>query len=148
MIKEIDSYQISLKLLLKNSDGEILALKAGRGSIEGYYDFPGGRIDTDEFKTDFANIIAREISEEIGEVKYELNPKPVAVGRHAIPAAMTTRGKDIRILYLFFEAKYLSGEIKISEEHTAIEWVDLNKIDVAKYFTSGFLSGVKMYLGK
>jgi 8-oxo-dGTP diphosphatase len=149
MTKEKDLCQISLKLLLKNKSGKILALKAvSRGSYAGFYDLPGGRIDIDEFKTNFTNIIAREVAEELGGVKYKLKPKIVAAGRHIIPPYLTKTGKEIHVLYLFFEAKYLGGEIKTSFEHAGFAWLDLKKIEPAQYFTSGLLEGVRMYLNK
>ena len=149
MPKEKDLCQISLKLLLKNKRGEILALKAvPHGSYAGFYDLPGGRIDVDEFKTDLADIIAREVAEELGGVQFKLSSKVVAVGRHIIPSSLTKNGKDVHVLYLFFEAKYLGGEIKTSAEHTGFAWLDLKKIKPAKYFTSGILEGVRMYLNK
>jgi 8-oxo-dGTP pyrophosphatase MutT (NUDIX family) len=33
-------------------------------SFYGMYDFPGGRIDEDEFKTDYIEILKRELYEE------------------------------------------------------------------------------------
>lgn len=147
MTKEKDLYQISLKVILKNSQGEILGLKAAdNGSYAGYYDLPGGRIDTDEFTTNFADIIAREVTEEIGNITYSLQPKPVAVGRHLLPARMTEHKKDIPVLYLFFEAQYISGEIKISDEHTAPAWLDIQTINLGDFFKSGILEGITMYL--
>ncbi len=149
MKKEIDFYQVSLKLLLKNSKGEVLALKAAdTGSIAGYWDFLGGRIDVDEFQIDFAKIIAREVFEEAGDIKFQLKEKPVALGRHLIPAHLSGLGKETHVLLIFFEADYLSGEVKISHEHLEYQWLDLNKIELEKYFTSGFLRGVRTYLGK
>jgi 8-oxo-dGTP pyrophosphatase MutT (NUDIX family) len=149
MPKEKDLCQISLKLLLKNTNGEILALRAvPHGSYAGFYDLPGGRIDIDEFKTDLADTIAREVTEELGEAKYKLKPGIVAAGRHIIPPYLTKTGKETHVLYLFFEAKYLGGEIKTSAEHTGFAWLDLKKIEPAKYFTSGILEGVRMYLDK
>lgn len=147
MKKERDFYQISLKLLLKNNKGDILALKAvDNGSYAGYYDVPGGRIDIDEFETDFSEIISREISEEIGDIEFRIQSKsPVATGRHLIPSSLTRTGKDIHVLYLFFEAEYLTGDVKINHEHTDYQWLDLEGIDLTKYFTSGILEGIKMY---
>jgi 8-oxo-dGTP pyrophosphatase MutT (NUDIX family) len=146
MKKERGIYQVSLKLLLKNNHNKVLALKAvDSGSYAGYHDLPGGRIDADEFNLDFAEIIKRETKEEIGDIEFKVNPKPVAVGRHLIPASMTSSGKDIQILYLFFEAEYLSGDIKISDEHTGIKWLNLKDVELDKYFTSGILEGVRMY---
>jgi len=148
MKKERDFYQISLKLLLRNGEGEVLALKAvDNGSYAGFYDFPGGRIDTDEFETDFLEIMKREVEEEIGGgVNFEIKPKPVAIGRHLIPLSMNSSGSDIKVMYIFFEGDYKSGEIEISPEHTSYKWIDLKKENLKKYFKSGTLEGVNMYL--
>ena len=149
MKKERDFYQVSLKLLLKNNEGEILALKGvDNGSFAGYYDLPGGRIDVDEFNTDFYEILKREAEEEIGNVKFTINMKPVAIGRHLIPCSISKTGKDIHILNVFFEAECEGGDVKISDEHTDHKWLDLEKIELEKYFKSGILEGIKMYLGK
>lgn len=147
MKKVRDFYQVSLKLILKNKKDEALILKAvPGGSLAGYYDLPGGRIDTDEFETPFLEIIRRETKEELGDIKFKLNPAPVAIGRHLIPARLTSAGKDLHILCVFFEARYLSGIIKISAEHENFEWIGLEKIKLDKFFKSGVLEGMKMYL--
>lgn len=147
MKKQKDFYQVSLKLFLKNPKGEILALKAvDDGTFAGYYDLPGGRIDTDEFKAPFAEIIMREVAEEIGEVTIRLNPKPVALGRHLILPKFNNQRKAIHVLYVFFEGLYVDGAMRISKEHTDYAWLDLDKINPRQYFTSGILEGVQMYL--
>ena len=149
MKKEKDFYQISLKVIIKNENGEILLLNADpKGSFAGFYDFPGGRIDNDEFNTPFFDIIKREVLEEVGNIKFILSSKPVAVGRHLIPASMSKNDSDIHILYLFFEAKYLSGDINISNEHIGFKWADLSKEKPAKLLKSGNLEGIEMYLSK
>lgn len=147
-----DFYQISLKIILKNQQGEVLILRAiDNGSYAGYYDLPGGRINADEFRTPrtpLPKIIEREVIEEIGKIKYKLNKKPVATGRHLIPKKYLSLKKDIHCFYVFFEAVYISGKIKISSEHVGYKWVDLNKIKLTDYFKSGILEGLKMYLGR
>jgi len=146
MSKQKDFYQISLKLIIKNNQGEILGLKGlDNGSYKGYYDLPGGRIDTDEFETSLPDIIAREIKEELGDITYRLKNKPVAVGRHFIPASMIDIRKDTRVLYLFFEAEYISGDLKVSDEHNGHQWLNLKEIELTDYFISGILEGIKMY---
>jgi 8-oxo-dGTP pyrophosphatase MutT (NUDIX family) len=149
MKKEKDFYQVSLKIFLKNDKGEILALKAVEDStFAGSYDLPGGRINTDEFKIDFAEILKREVEEEIGKVNFHINSnKPVAFGRHLIPAARADSGRETHVLYLFFEAEFLDGDITISNEHTDYKWLDLKGIDPKQYFKSGILEGVRMYCG-
>lgn len=142
-----DFYQVSLKILLKNERGEFLLMKARmQDTYGGYYDLPGGRIDVSEFTKPLPSIIARELREEVGDIVYTLNERPVAVGRHNIDIQHNRSGKDIHVFYLFFEAQYTSGEIIVSTEHEGYTWVDLTKEDPAKYLKSGNLEGVQMYL--
>lgn len=149
MKKEKDFYQVSLKVIMKNTAGEILLLEADPGgSFAGFYDLPGGRIDTDEFTTPFEEIINREIAEEIGAVSFALNPVPVAMGRHLVPAARSRNGKDIRVLYLFFEAIYQGGDVIISKEHIGFHWIDLTQHNPRQFLISGNLEGIQMYLSK
>jgi len=147
---EIDFYQISLKLILTNSSEEVLILKAlNNGTYAGFYDLPGGRIDKDEFGLPFEDILLREAGEEIGNVEFNLRLNPVAYSRHLIHSKFDPiRHKDTHVLYLFFKGQYIAGEIKISNEHSEYEWINLDKIELDKYFTSGLLEGIKMYLGK
>jgi len=137
--KQKDFYQISLKIILRNGD-KVLGLKAmDNGRFAGFYDFPGGRIDTDEFVTPFEEIITREVKEEIGDVEYELNLTPVAFARDGHPEF----GKSKRILYILFEAKYISGDVVISDEHTGLKWIDLEKDDLEQVFSPELLHGVE-----
>ena len=144
-----DLYQISLKVFLKNKAGEILILKSNKdGSYAGFYDVPGGRIDADEFSVSFEKIVKREVEEEIGSIDYKLNPKPAAISRYLLPAKFNRSKKDIHVLYIFFEAQYENGDIKISDEHEDHLWLNLSNQPLEKYFKSGILEGIKMYLGK
>lgn len=147
--REIDKYQVSLKVLLKNGQGEILALGGHpTGTMAGFYDLPGGRIDTVEFTTPFSEIIAREIREECGEVVVEIRPRPIAIGRHLIPARLTKDDKEIHVLYVLFEAELKGGDVKISDEHVSMRWLDPNLIVPEDFFVGGNLAALKMYLGK
>ncbi len=146
MHHEPDWYNVSLKVFLKNDKGKILALKSIPDSaMEGFYDFPGGRINTDEFETDYEDLIKRELREELGsDVKFKLSIKPVSFGRHHYFSKR--QNKEVRVLYLFFEAKYLGGEVTISHEHSGHDWLDLFKIKPEDYFILGPLEGVKRYI--
>ncbi len=145
-LKQKDLYQVSLKLILKNNNNEILILNAmSGGTFKGFYDLPGGRIDVDEFTTDFVEILKREVREELGEVNIEISNMPVSYGRHRIPPSFSDTGYERHVLYLFFEARYIDGDIVISEEHTGYKWIDIEKIKLEEYFNSGILQGMKMY---
>lgn len=147
MFADHDFYQISLKIFLKNKKEEFLVLGGQpNGVFAGLYDFPGGRINKTEFSTPLVSILKRELKEEVGDIKYKLNPKPVSIGRHLLPAMFSKLKKDIHILYLFFEAKYVSGQIKISPEHTSYKWINFRRNKLNKFVSSGNLEGIKMYL--
>ncbi len=142
-----DFYQISLKLILNNSKGKTLLMKAqNKDTYAGFYDFPGGRINVDEFEVPLPDIVRREVREEIGDVEYTLNTHPVAVARHLIPAHISVLKRDVRVLYLLYEGIYTGGEVRVSYEHTGFEWMDLMNIELEKYLKSGNLEGVRMYL--
>lgn len=141
-------YQVSLKLFLKNSQGEVLILKApDGGSLEGYYDFPGGRIDESELEVPLVEIVSRELREEIGEIDFAIKPKPVATGRHFLPSRSGNSAGN-HLIYLFFEAEFIGGEVSLSDEHVGHLWVRLEDIELEKYFISGFLDAARMYIGK
>ncbi len=148
MSRNHDYYQISLKLLLKNKQNEFLILKVeNRSKFNGFYDFPGGRIETDEFNTDIFEILKREVAEEIGlNCQYKiLSDRPVGFGRHEDYSR--TYQKNVRYLYLLFEAEITEGEVEISEEHTDFLWVSFETVknNLDKLFVSGLLECAKMY---
>ena len=112
---------VSLKLLLKKGN-KILVLKEADTR---FFDIPGGRIDENEIKAPIQKVLKREVREEIGaDVKYKvLNFAPVAIHRR-----FKNLAKD-RAFKIVFEAKYLSGDIKLSFEHESYEWVDPQKFN-------------------
>ncbi len=112
----------SFKLIIKK-DNKILILTE---SSAGLLDLPGGRIEEKEVKLPIKELFKREIKEELGkDVKYEAL-KPVFQYR---------RYDKFRKIYIFitaYEAKYLSGSIKLSSEHDKYEWVDPGRYDLKK----------------
>ena len=140
-------YQVSLKVFLKNSLGQILVLKClEQGRYKGFYDLPGGHIDAEEFPLPFVAVLKREILEEVGEISYKLEERPAALGRRFIPLENNREGSDLYTMYIFFAGEYRTGEIKLSSEHSGYAWVDLKKIKLEDYFTAGILEGAKEYL--
>ena len=142
-------FNISLKVILENDKGEILGLKCKEeGSLAGFYDFPGGRINSDELNIQYEEVIARELAEEVGkEVRYKGDfIHPVSTGKFIYFSY--TLGRENSILQLYFKARYLGGEISISDEHSGYDWLDLRSELAEKYFTSGFLEGIRGYLDR
>lgn len=143
-------YNISLKCFLHNSKWEVLILKTPEtSSFYGMYDFPGGRIDEDEFETDYIEILKRELEEEVWISQIEIEKKVVAIARHKAEAKFTSKNIPEYLFYNFFEAFLLENqEIKISHEHQDYLWVKLDKIILEDYFCSWYLEAVKMYINK
>jgi 8-oxo-dGTP diphosphatase len=141
-------FQVSLKAMLQNERGETLVLACtSDGSMRGFWDFPGGRIDRGEVQLPYEQIIRREVAEEVGpEVKFSISPQPVALGRHLVPKKFHNLGYDLHILLVLFTGIYKGGKIAVSAEHTRADWVDLKNIEIEKYFTRGILDAVKNYL--
>ncbi len=141
-------FQVSLKVILKNNKGEILLLKMlDEGSMPGYYDFPGGRVRRNEIKTPLEKIIRREMREELGkDVRFSMSETPVALGRHWYFSKVYK--KDQHLFWIFFEARYKGGAIKISSEHKGYAWTRLTKKNYRKYFIRGPLQGAYNYLFK
>lgn len=144
-LKKHSMFFISLKVILKNEKGEILLLKEGiNTTMYGFYDLPGGRITADEINDSFDKAIAREIREELGEIQYELNPRPISYGVHSFLILETN--KEEHAFWLCFEAKYISGEINISKEHTGYIWQEITHENLSTYFTKGALDCMTNYL--
>lgn len=141
-------HQVSLKVFLKNEKGEILLMKGVfHGTFAGFYDFPGGRINADEMIVATMDILMREVREELGDVKISVDPKPASYGRILLESQFTEeKSGDVGVFYLFFEATYLSGEIKISDEHLEYKWVKLTDKNIPELIPPGLREGVKFYL--
>jgi len=124
-----EKFEISLKVLIKNNKSEYLLLKSQPQSkyFHGKYDLPGGRVNKEEINADFHRFIDREIKEEVGNIKYQLRADPVSLAIYPYQYMGN-------VLYILFEAKYLSGRIKISGEHTQYLWQKIKVANLKKLF--------------
>ena len=122
-------FHVGLKALIINDDGEFLLLKAiaKNKDCHNTWDLPGGRINQDELDIVFLKIIKREIREEAGDIKYVLRPDPVSLAKTAY------EGGEERF-FILFEAKYISGDVKISDEHSGYIWKKIGPKDIDKNF--------------
>ena len=139
-------YHVSLKVIMYNSQQDMLVLSLpATSSMHGWYDLPGGRIDSEEAGLPLTDVIAREMAEELGEdVSYTLrSPCPVATAQHSYVSRQT--GDTGWILQLYFEADYVGGEICISDEHAGYEWKKITAKNYQRFFTRGFLKGMGQY---
>ncbi len=98
-----------------DKDGEVLVLTDHSAGL----DMPGGKIK--EGETDFIEELKREVREETGlEIKtgevfstgyFEFkNPENKNFGK--------------KVYLVFFKCKYISGDVKLSHEHSGYRWVN------------------------
>ncbi len=113
MKRDFGIFQVGLKILLKKGN-KMLVLRTD----DGYVDLPGGRIDNVEYESPVEKTIAREIREELGSVRYTLG-RPLFTYRRYSPKCKA------RIFVLVYEADYVSGTIRLSDEHIFHEWIGI-----------------------
>ena len=112
-MSEIATYQVSLKLLLRNGD-EFLILQ---DTYKNFLDLPGGRINDDEFTVPIEDILRREVTEELGaDICYEIQKPLFQVRRFH-------NGLKMPILLTIYGGIYKSGGIALSDEHAGYDWV-------------------------
>lgn len=141
-------FHVSRKVMLHNEKGETLILDCGPevGSMSGFWDFPGGRINKSERNTPLEKTIKREVFEEIGPVECTIDPRPVAAAIHVVPKELQNLGEDLYVFIVLYEGRYHGGPIKVSAEHDGFRWIDLKKEKPEKWFTEGLLTAVNNYL--
>lgn len=139
-IDQKDTYFVAVKVFFEK-DGKLLILKDNFGD----WDLPGGRIKKDEFEKPLEEIIKRKMSEELGnDITYSIG-KPVVFLRHERVEAAPEK-PIVRIFAVGYEGIFESGEIKTSERHPELLWVDPTNFKPEDYFKGGWLKGVKEYL--
>jgi len=124
---QVDFYQVSQKLLIVNSQNQLLVLKDAHSP---YLDFPGGRIDIKEFEVDLKECLNRKIAEELGsEIKLEIDYRPIILDRDFLWDWTLKQPHYKKVFLIFYQAKYLSGKIQLSNEHESLRWVDIKTFD-------------------
>ncbi len=116
MIKD-QLFYVALKALIEK-DGEILVLHDPNLGI----DLPGGKIQIGE--TDLLKSLTREVAEETG-LNIDIGD-PFAADFFEFPQDINHRHAGKTIFVVFYKAKYISGEVKLSQEHDRFEWVSKN----------------------
>lgn len=109
-------------------DGKVLVLN---DPVEGL-DFAGGKIQEGEAKNGDAPSLIRSLQREVREeTNLEIEVlNPFAVWYHEFSKGGRNYGK---VVYLVaFKCKYVSGELKLSDEHDKFRWVgkdDYKEVD-------------------
>lgn len=132
-------FQITQKAFIRN--GDYLLVLRDKKSGEG--DLPGGRMSQDEFFKDWILSLKREITEELGEnFLIQIYPDIILVQKHLV-----TQGNHPCIIF-GYHAKYLSGELTISDEHDYYAWVNVHEFKPESLFSEYMLDAVQLYLNR
>ncbi len=112
--RHIQRFEVSLKGFIVR-DGRALFL---READSGYWELPGGRIDAGEEWVSHADVLAREVREELGvEIR-------ITFGESAVS---WTRQRPSDGVFLFILARIgaiFDGEPCLSPEHSEMTWLD------------------------
>ena len=118
-------YGLTMRGIIKNSEGEILILKRHPKSRTDpdTWELPGGKTEAGEF---FDDALVREIKEETNlECK---------VGDFC--EAIQNDYMHKRTVQLMMHLTNVKGDVKISDEHTDWMWASINKIKTLEVSTS------------
>ena len=118
-------YGLTVRGVIKNSDGEILIVKRhpkSRTDPE-MWELPGGKVEMGEH---FADALVREIKEET-DLDVEVGDFCEAVQNDY------SHKRTVQLMMYLEDAK---GNEKISEEHTGFMWASLEKIKTLEISTS------------
>jgi hypothetical protein len=119
-------FQITLKVLLYNSQGQLLILKDQESQAG---DLPGGRLSVSELYAPWQQAIAREIKEELGgEAQWSVDAQPFAFRPHRV-----LNGNHPALCF-FYKGRYISGSIALSAEHDAMSWVEPPRFNQSGWF--------------
>ena len=120
--------------IIKNNKGEIFCCKHGPGrALEGYWEFPGGKVEAHETHEE---TIIREIREELKSIIEPI--KYIGVSNHEY----NELEKPFSITMYAYECKLIEGGLELTE-HTEKQWVKKEDLDKVK-FAAADLPIVKM----
>ena len=113
---------------------KVLAAQRGYGKYEGYWEFPGGKIEEGETHK---QALARELKEEL-EVEVEVGE---------IMTTINYNYPDFQLVMYCYKTKIIGGEIKLLE-HKDYCFVDANHIMLLDWLPAdlGFVKELKEYL--
>lgn len=107
---------MAVKAVIADAQGRHLLLRrsAQCRNFQGVWEWPGGKLDPGE---DFAIGLAREVREECG----------LEVAFTGLAGASEFEMPKARVVLLCMHARINGGELRLSEEHDAYEWVPFSE---------------------
>ncbi len=113
MSRDVQRFEVSLKAFIVR-DGRTLLV---RETDTGWWELPGGRIDVGEEWLSHADILAREIAEELGaDLRLDVSSRAVSWVRFRATDGM-------HLFILARPCRLIAGEPRLSDEHSDMMWV-------------------------
>ncbi len=110
--------------VIKNDNGEIFCCKRGPGrALEGYFEFPGGKVESNETHEE---TIIREIKEELKTIVEPI--KYIGVSNYEYKELETPSS----ITMYAYECKLIKGRLELTE-HTEKKWVKKEELTNVKF---------------
>lgn len=113
-------YGLTVKAVILDEQGRCLLIRrsAANASFAGCWEWPGGKVDPGE---DFAAAVVRETKEEAG----------LDVEVTGFAGATSFNMPKVNVVVLCMEARVLTGDLRLSHEHDAFDWVRLDQLGAA-----------------
>ena len=119
-----ETFVVPQKAIIKEGDKYLILKRSPTASTyPNCWDFPGGRLEAGE---DPIEGLKREVKEETG-LKIEVN-NPIFVFRESL--------NDHENVFIVYSCGKVSGEIKLSHEHTEFKWAtkeEILRLDIENY---------------
>lgn len=118
MAKKDQNFHVGLKAFLRQ-EGSFLALK---DAYSDFWGLPGGRVEGSEIDQPVTECLRRELLEELGlNIRFEIE-NVFDVTQFRVDAKNTLM-PNLNLFLVFYQARFLGGEIVINEESTKREWL-------------------------
>jgi 8-oxo-dGTP diphosphatase len=110
-------YGLTVKAVVIDEQGRCLLIRrsSANTSFVGCWEWPGGKVDPGE---DFAAAVVRETKEEAG----------LDVDITGLGGATSFEMPKVNVVVLCMEARVLAGDLRLSNEHDAFDWVRLDEL--------------------
>jgi 8-oxo-dGTP diphosphatase len=110
-------FKLAVKAVILDQGKRCLLVRrsAANRNFVGFWEWPGGKVDPGE---DFATALHREVREECGlEIEFT---GLAGASEFEMPAA--------RVVLICLTARLAGGELRLSHEHNASDWVQLEEL--------------------
>ena len=107
-------FSLSVKAVIRDAQGRCLLLRrsAVNQHFVGCWEWPGGKVDAGE---DFAHAVVRESREDSG----------LEVVLTGVAGVTEFEMEKVHVVVLAMNVRVAGGELRLSEEHDAFDWVPL-----------------------